>query len=145
MPEGVQNTEIVDKVIRDKDGSAVLVMREDRPWDGSEQRVLELRKKINTYVAFARQGELATDFPDLARKPVSLQLWCIQHRPEPRLMEFLDRANAQLAQQSLQIRVRVIEVVTPEMQRETLRSARGGRFSWLLRLLGKEFKLGKRP
>jgi hypothetical protein len=116
MPEGVQYPDIIDKVIREKDGSVALVMREDRPWDGSDGRLAELRKKINTYAAYARQGQLATDFPDLADKPVFLQLWCIQHRPDPRLMEFLDRANAQLAQHSLQIRVRVIEVVTPEMQ-----------------------------
>jgi hypothetical protein len=94
MPEGVQYPDIIDKVIKEKDGSTVLVMREDRPWDGSEQRIVELRKKINTYAAFARQGQLATDYPDLAGKPVSFQLWCIQHRPDPKLIEFLDRANA---------------------------------------------------
>lgn len=144
MPEGVQYTDIIDKVIQEKDGSVALIMCEDRPWDGSEGRRVELRKKINTYAAYARQGQLATDFPDLAGKTLSLQLWCIQHRPDSQLMKFLDQANAQLAQHSLQIRVRVIEVVTPEMRRQELRSAHGGRFSWLLRLLGKEFKLGKR-
>jgi len=124
MPEGVQYPDIIDKVIQEKDGSVALVMREDRPWDGSEGRLAELRKKINTYAVYARQGQLATDFPGLAGKPVFLQLWCIQHRPDPRLMEFLDRANAQLAQHSLQIRVRVIEVVTPEMRREERRRER---------------------
>jgi hypothetical protein len=123
MPEGVQYPDIIDKVIQAKDESVALVMREDRPWDGSEQRVVELRKKINTYAAYALQGQLRTDFPDLAGRPVYLQLWCIQHRPEPKLMEFLKQANAQLAQHSLQIRVRVIEVVTPEMVREERRRA----------------------
>ncbi len=121
MPEGVQYTDIIDKVVREKDGGVTLIMREDRLWDGSEDRSIELRKKINTYVAYARQGQLATDFPDLASKPVSFQLWCIEHRPNPKLMEFLDRANAQLAQHSLQIRVRVIEVATPKMLREERR------------------------
>jgi hypothetical protein len=88
MPEGVQYPEIIDKVIQDKDGSVQLVMREDRPWDGSEQRVSELRKKINNYAAFARQGQLATDYPDLAGKPVSFQLWCIQHRPDANSWSF---------------------------------------------------------
>lgn len=118
MPEGVQYAEIIDKVMKDKDGNAVLIMREDRPWDGSKQRIVELRKKINTYVAFARQGQLATDFPDLASRPVLLELWCIQHHPDPKLIEFLDRANALLAQHSLRIGVRVIEVVTAEMRRK---------------------------
>lgn len=121
MPEGVQYPDVIDKVIREKDGSVALVMREDRPWDGSEERQAQLRKKVNTYAAYARQGQLARDFPDLAGKPVFLQLWCIQHRPDPNLMGFLDRANAQLAQHSLQIRVRVIEVATPEMIREEKR------------------------
>src|SRR2546428_318001 len=74
MPEGVQYPDIIDKVIREKDGSVALVMREDRPWDGSDGRLAELQKKINTYAAYARQGQLATDFPDLADKPVFLQL-----------------------------------------------------------------------
>jgi len=141
MPEGVQYPDIIDKVIKDKDGNVVLVMCEDRPWDGSQQRLAELQKKINTYAAFACDGQLAADYPDLAGRPVFFQLWCIQHRPDARLVEFLDRANAQLAQHSLQITVKVIEVVTPEMRRQELRQAQGGRFSWLRRLLGKEFKL----
>ncbi len=144
MPEGVQYPDIIDKVIKDKDGNVALIMREDRPWDGSHQRIVELREKINTYVAFARQGQLAVDYPDLVGKLVFFQLWCIQHHPDPRLVEFLDRANAQLAQHALQISVKVIEVITPEMRRQELRQARGGRFSWLLRLLGKEFKLRSR-
>src|SRR5690242_18738128 len=110
MPEGVQYPDIIDKVIQEKDGSVVLVMREDRQWDGSEARLAELRKKINNYAVYARQGQLVTDFPNLAGKPVFLQLWCIQHRPDENLMQFLDRVNAQLAQHSLQIRVLVIEV-----------------------------------
>jgi hypothetical protein len=130
MPEGVQYANIIDKVMEDKDGTVLLVMREDRPWDGSEQRVVQLRKKINAYAAFARQGQLATDYPDLAGKPVSFQLWCIQHRPDANLMEFLDGANAQLAKYSLRIRVLVIEVVTPEMHRKERR--REGKPWWKL-------------
>jgi hypothetical protein len=118
MPEGVQYPDIIDKVMQEKDGSVVLIMREDRPWDGSEVRTTELRKKINTYAVYARQGQLAKDFPDAAGKPVSFQLLCIQHRPDPKTMEFLDRTNAQLAQHSLQVRVRVVEVATPEMRQQ---------------------------
>jgi hypothetical protein len=128
MPEGLQYPDIIDKVVREKDGGVTLVMREDRPWDGSENRLMELRKKINTYAAYARQGQLAKDFPDLANQPVSFQLLCIQHRPDPKAMDFLDRANAQLAQHSLQIRVRVIEAVTPAAAREERQ--RGGKPWW---------------
>ena len=117
MPEGVQYPDIIDKVIRQKDGSVALVMREDRPWDASEERLAELRKKINAYATYACQGQLTTDFPDLTGKPVFFQLWCIQHRPDPNLMEFLDRANAQLAEHALRISVLVIEVGSPEMRR----------------------------
>ena len=118
MPKGVQYPDIIDEVIKAKNGGVVLVMRDDRPSVGSEQRIAELGKKINVYAAYARQGQLATDYPDLAGKPVSFKLRCIQHRPDPEVMRFLDRANAQLAQHSLQITVQVIEVVTPEMRRQ---------------------------
>src|SRR3954470_8670867 len=62
MAEGVQFPDIIDKVIQEKDGSVALVMREDRPWDGSEERLSDLRKKINTYGAYVRQGQLRQIF-----------------------------------------------------------------------------------
>ena len=127
MSEGVQYPDIIDKVIKDKDGSVLLVMREDRPWDGSEGRMGELLKKINNYTAFALQGRSAAEFPDLAGKPVVFQLWCIQHRPDANLMEFLDRANAQLAPHALRISVKVIEVFSSETRRQ---ERLGGRKPW---------------
>jgi hypothetical protein len=128
MPEGIQYPDSIDKVVQEKDGSVVLIMREDRPWDGSEQRLVELRRKINTYAAFVQQKQLEKNFPDLAGKPVSFQLMCLQHQPDPKTMQFLDRANAQLAAHSLQIKVRVIQVATPEMRRQELKQ--GGNPWW---------------
>jgi len=144
MPNGVQYPDIIDNVIQEEDGSVVLLMREDRPWDGSEQRIAELKSKIDTYAAYACKGQLAKDFPHLAGKKVSFRLFCVQHRPDPKTMQFLDQVNARLSPHSLQLKVQVVEVLTPEMRRQQLRQARGGPFSWLLRLFGKEFKLRSR-
>jgi hypothetical protein len=118
MPDGVQYPDIIDKVVKEKDGGALLIMIERRPWDGSDSRIAELRQKLNTYATYARQGQLAKDFPDLAGKPVSFLLWSILHKPDPKTMAFLDQANAQLAKHSLRVGVRIIEAVTPEMQRQ---------------------------
>jgi hypothetical protein len=115
MPTGLQHPDIIDEVAHQaKDDSVVLTIREDTPWDGSDERIVALRSKINTYVAFAVQGQLAKDYPDLAGKPIVICLRCIQHRPDEKAMRFLDEANAKVARHGVQIRLHVIEVAEPQ-------------------------------
>ena len=114
MPTGLTHPDIIDEVAHQaKDDSVVLTIREDTPWDGSDERILALRAKINTYVAFVVQGQLARDYPALVGKPIVIELRCIQHRPDQKTIRFLDEANALVERYGIRIGVLVIEVVAP--------------------------------
>ena len=111
MPEGVQYTDIIDQVAHQaRDDTVILTMFERRPWDGSETRILELRHKINTYVAFVVQGQFAKLYPDLQGKPIVIRLLCHQEPPDEKTMTFLNEANARLPRYGLSLHVMVIKV-----------------------------------
>lgn len=75
---GIENPRVVDLVTYDaRTGEYVLIMTEERQWDGSADRVLQLQQKINNYLSFALDGQMAREYPESAGKPVRLQLDCI--------------------------------------------------------------------
>ena len=74
---GVEHAHIIDIVAHDeKEGSVTLIMLEPRPWDGSELRLFQLQEKINAYLSFALDGEMAEAYPNLISLPLRLQLDC---------------------------------------------------------------------
>ena len=58
----------------EKTGEVLLVMNEDRPWDGSDLRLHELQEKFNAYVSFLLDGEMLAEHPELAGKRARIEL-----------------------------------------------------------------------
>jgi uncharacterized protein DUF6572 len=48
---------VIDFVTQAPDGDVVLVMVEGRRWDGSTERLQELRDNINAYIEFVVDGQ----------------------------------------------------------------------------------------
>jgi hypothetical protein len=63
-------------------------MVEDRPWLDKGLLLTDLQAKLNTYLAYISQGQLAADFPGLQGKAVHVQLSATVP-PGPREIEFL--------------------------------------------------------
>jgi hypothetical protein len=75
MASGLLFTHIMDLVAHDPATDEVaLVMTEDRPWTGGSRQLFQLQEKINAYLSFALDGEMAEAYPHFQRKPVRLQL-----------------------------------------------------------------------
>ena len=87
----VERTDVIDLVTESKDGAVNLIVTEDRPWDGSGQRLLELQAKLNTYLAFALEGAMEEQFPSTRGKPIRIQLDYV-FAPDQSAQEFLARA-----------------------------------------------------
>jgi hypothetical protein len=52
-------TDVIDLFAHDpKTDEVVLVMKEPRPWDGSDERLHQLQEKFNAYVSFLLDGAL---------------------------------------------------------------------------------------
>lgn len=64
----------VDLVVANRDGTVVLSMFEERPWDGSDERVRQLEEKVNAYLAFVLDGHMQRDHPDIEPKQITIRL-----------------------------------------------------------------------
>jgi hypothetical protein len=107
-PRGVEHAHVIDIVADDaKTGEAVLIMLEPRPWDGSEQRLFQLQEKINAYLSFALDGEMAESYPAMAGKPLRLQVDCVG-MPDSTVVEFLSVVREQIGFQGINLEVRVM-------------------------------------
>lgn len=85
----VEQHSVIDFVAHDSDENAVLlVMVETREWGGVGELLPDLQRKLNTYFRYATAGQLAADYPQMAGKPVRIELRATT-APGERELEFL--------------------------------------------------------
>lgn len=73
MP-GIRDTKKIDLIARAKDGSAILVIVEDGPWEAKEENLRFLVEKLNTYVGYVKDGQFKEMYPHMAEKSVVIQI-----------------------------------------------------------------------
>jgi uncharacterized protein DUF6572 len=101
---------VIDVIAHDpKTDEVVLVMNEANEWDGSDDQLLSLQERFNTYVSFLLDGEMAEAHPDIAGKPRRIELRCA-HIPDARALELLGHIHDQLAFQDIRLEVVVRDV-----------------------------------
>lgn len=106
---GVANAGVIDLFAFDeKSGHVLLVMKEQRPWDESDERLHELQEKFNAYASFILDGEMLAAHPELAGKPARIELHCVE-MPDNRSLELLRLIHEQLALQEIALEVVVAE------------------------------------
>lgn len=102
---GVANAAVIDMFGLDAQANQVLlVMQEERPWDGSDLRLHELQEKFNAYVSFLLDGEMQEEHPELAGKSARIELHCAA-MPDERAIELLGMIHDQLALQEIGMEV----------------------------------------
>lgn len=89
----VKSVPYVERVCESEDGRWVqLSIFEARPWDGSDERRLELETRINNHLAYILNGQLRRDFPRCGNKSVRIEL-VASSSPDPRTQWLLDRVS----------------------------------------------------
>src|SRR5436309_15842755 len=68
-------TGVIDVIAENpKTGELVLLMNEPNQWDNSDEELLALQERFNTYVSFLLDGELPEVHPELFCKPPRIEL-----------------------------------------------------------------------
>jgi len=98
---------IIDFIARDKDGGVILILVEGREFDGSTERVVELQTKIAAYAEYVTDGGLVRDHPDLAGKPVRVELRCV-HAPDPVTAHVLTAVQSVLLEHGVPMAVKQV-------------------------------------
>jgi hypothetical protein len=98
-------TGIVDIIAEDtKNGEVVLVMDEPDEWDGSDEQLLALQERFNTYVSFLLDGEMAETHPEFSGKIARIELRCAK-MPDTRTLELLGLIHDRLTFQEIKLEV----------------------------------------
>ena len=106
---GVGNPAVIDMFALDQYADEVLlVMTEDRPWNGSDERLHEVQEKFNAYVSFLLDGEMLAAHPELQGKRARIELRCAD-MPDERAVELLGNIHEQLALQEIKMEVLVAD------------------------------------
>lgn len=106
---GIANPGVIDVIGFDEpSGEVLLVMKEERPWTGGDAQLHELQEKFNAYASFVLDGEMASAYPELAGKPVRIELRCGQ-MPSERALELLQAIHDQLELQDIKVEVVVTD------------------------------------
>lgn len=86
----VEQHGVIDFVAYDPDdGVVLLVMVEARDWGEAGELLPDLQEKLDTYFRYATGGELVADFPQLAGRPVRIELRATS-APGERELELLE-------------------------------------------------------
>lgn len=103
---GIDESEVIDLVAENPDGSALLVMVETRAWGTDPRQPEQLKAKLNTYAQFALDGSLTQHYPHLANRPVTIRLECRENPPAD-ISSIADAAQQRLAEYGVSLAVRV--------------------------------------
>ena len=79
-------------------------MNEPNECGDSDDQLLSLQERFNTYVSFLLDGEMAEAHPELVGKPTRIELRCA-HMPNERALELLGHIHDQLAFQDVRLEV----------------------------------------
>jgi hypothetical protein len=114
---GLEHPGVLDAFAHDtREDKLVLAMYETRPWQGEDAQLMQLQEKLNAYLSFALDGELAEAFPQFVGKPLEIQLRTT-HEPDPRAWDLIRRIREQLGFQS--IAFDVVQISEAEIPQES--------------------------
>ncbi len=103
----LQNAHVIDLIAQDPETNVLILgMTEPRPWDASDRRIFQLQEKVNAYLSFALDGEMAEHFPQFADKTVRLQLECVEP-PDEKTEYFIGVIREQIGFQGIEFAVKV--------------------------------------
>jgi hypothetical protein len=109
----LEKANIIDAIgIDAASGRVVMVIHHSEPWDGSAKQLYQLQEKLNAYLSFALDGEMADTNPDLANRPLALRIDTAA-QPDPRTLHLLSHVRQQIAFQDITLDVRLRDAAAP--------------------------------
>ena len=106
---GVANPAVIDLFGLDQQRDEVLlVMREDRLWEGSDDQLHDVQEKFNAYVSFLLDGEMLAAHPELQGKKARIELHSAS-MPDERGIALLEMIHEQLELQDIGMEVIVAD------------------------------------
>lgn len=84
----IEDKNLIDVISIDKQGILVLTISDHLEWDDKNEHLLLLQDKINSYMDFIENGQLAESYPEKADKKIIIQI-VFKYYPNKIAEEFL--------------------------------------------------------
>jgi len=97
---GLLDTDMIDLVVEQPDGGALLVIVKERDWAPGE--IAPRKAKLNTYAWFVIDGLLANQYPVLANRQVCIRVECATPPPAD-VRHVLDLARERFAPHGIDV------------------------------------------
>ena len=88
----VEQTDKIDFISTEPDGSVVLTVSDHLEWDRENRHLLILQSKLNAYLAFIESGQISEAYPSAQGKPIVISVRAL-YPPTPIAREFLSRVE----------------------------------------------------
>ena len=88
----VDQPEVIDVVSKDKKGSIVLTISDHLDWNNTQEHLLALQEKINTYLTFLDSGEVYKKYPDAKGRPAEIEIM-FHYPPNLQANQFLAKVK----------------------------------------------------
>ena len=108
QPSGIDDPGTIDDVRVPRRGAIELIVQHDGRWDGSDRRQVLLQEKVNRYLEYVVDGELAADHP-AARGRRWVVVIETAAAPDARTQVYLRAADRELRRAGGGVSVLVIE------------------------------------
>jgi hypothetical protein len=109
----IEDINVIDAIAEDPEsGEIVLIMYEPRNWKHGSQQLFQLQEKLNAYLSFALDGEMTSEHPEWAVRPLRVQLNCAE-APDEDAERLLSAVRNQIAFLGVKLHVRVLKPVLP--------------------------------
>lgn len=110
---GIAHPKVVDVVVQDAaNGRWKLILVETSEWVGSPDQLLKLQEKLNNYLIFALDGEMARVYPESAGKPVVIQIDSYSE-PDEKTREFLSIVRGKMRSEGIELLLNVKKAIPP--------------------------------
>src|SRR5215208_5139335 len=97
--------DVIDAVFVNEDENAVvLVLVQPESWDADGDRIFDVQRRLNEYLAFALDGDLAR-FPEAEGRQVVISVECAEPPVNENEVRFFESARGQLAAVDVELRV----------------------------------------
>jgi len=107
MP-GIEDPDKIDVIAEDADGNALLSIVQTGPWptDGSERG--RLKRKLGTYLRYARDGQMVATYPTLEGRPVVIEL-TYEVAPPQSVLDYWRRRSQTAARDGVTLSLRALD------------------------------------
>ena len=93
----VRQTDMIDLITRNSESDEItLVIVEERAFGSDPEMLTQLQMKLNSYLRYALDGQMAEDYPEHMGKPITIQLECRNGPPDEDANSFLYQVAEQI-------------------------------------------------